>query len=148
MAVINVWRPIAEPLRDCRWRYAMRPPVEVGDLLAADLIYPNRTGQIYYVASILRPLVLCFRHAKRRVWLFKNYDTATDEGPIYSAHRLCRSDASGGSSEGGVEFADIRIFSRRRVLPRRAKRTTLNVARIAVATGKRAARSAEKQSRD
>jgi hypothetical protein len=77
MVAINVWRPIVGPLRDCPLAICDASSVEERDLLATDLLYPDRTGQIYYVA---------FNPAHRwyyapdmqtdEVWVFKNYDSA------------------------------------------------------------------------
>jgi hypothetical protein len=43
MAAINVWRPIAGPLRDCPLAICDASSVEEWDLLATDLLYPDRT---------------------------------------------------------------------------------------------------------
>jgi uncharacterized ParB-like nuclease family protein len=87
MAAINVWRPIAEPLRDCPLAICDASSVEEGDLLAADLLYPNRKGQIYYVA--FNPAHRWYYASDMRtdeVWLFKNYDTATDGRARFTPH--------------------------------------------------------------
>jgi hypothetical protein len=47
--VINVWRPIRGPLRDTPLAMADGQTVEPGDLVASDLIYPNRSGETYSV---------------------------------------------------------------------------------------------------
>ncbi len=49
-AIINVWRPIARPARD--WPLAIADARGVGqdDLIASDLIFPHRKGEIYVVA--------------------------------------------------------------------------------------------------
>jgi hypothetical protein len=87
MAAINVWRPIAEPLRDCPLAICDASSVEAGDLLAADLIYPNRTGQIYYVAhNPAHRWYYASDMRKDEVWLFKNFDTATDGRARFAPH--------------------------------------------------------------
>jgi uncharacterized ParB-like nuclease family protein len=87
MAAINVWRPISEPLRDCPLAICDASSVEVGDLLAADLLYPNRTGQIYYVAfNPAHRWYYVSDMRKDEVWLFKNYDTATDGRARFTPH--------------------------------------------------------------
>ncbi|HUI61651.1 MAG TPA: CmcJ/NvfI family oxidoreductase [Steroidobacteraceae bacterium] len=48
-AVINVWRPIRGPLRDAPLAVSDARTVGRGDLVATDLIYPDRIGEIYYV---------------------------------------------------------------------------------------------------
>ena len=47
--VINVWRPIRGPLRDAPLAMCDGQTVEPGDLVASDLIYPNRSGETYSV---------------------------------------------------------------------------------------------------
>jgi uncharacterized ParB-like nuclease family protein len=87
MAAINVWRPIAEPLRDCPLAICDASSVEVGDLFAADLIYPDRRGQIYYVG--FNPAHRWYYASDMRtdeVWLFKNYDSATDGRARFTPH--------------------------------------------------------------
>jgi len=79
IAAINVWRPIAGPLRDCPLAICDASSVEERDLLATDLLYSDRTGEIYYVA--FNPAHRWFYASDMRineVWMFKNYDSATD----------------------------------------------------------------------
>jgi hypothetical protein len=79
MAAINVWRPIVEPLRDCPLAICDASSVEKRDLLATDLLYPDRTGQIYYVA--FNPAHRWYYASDMQtdeVWMFKNYDSAAD----------------------------------------------------------------------
>jgi hypothetical protein len=87
MAAINVWRPIAEPLRDCPLAICDASSVEKRDLLAADLLYPDRTGQIYYVT--FNPAHRWYYASDMRtdeVWIFKNYDSATDGRARFTPH--------------------------------------------------------------
>jgi hypothetical protein len=48
-SVVNVWRPIRGPVQDAPLAVADAQSVDSGDLVATDLIYPDRTGEIYYV---------------------------------------------------------------------------------------------------
>jgi hypothetical protein len=48
-AVINVWRPIRGPVVDAPLAVTDASSIAAGDLVASDLIYPDRTGEIYYV---------------------------------------------------------------------------------------------------
>jgi hypothetical protein len=48
-SVINVWRPIRGPVQDSPLAVSDARSVAEGDLVATDLIYPDRTGEIYYV---------------------------------------------------------------------------------------------------
>jgi hypothetical protein len=79
MAAINVWRPIVEPLRDCPLAICDASSVEKRDLLATDLLYPDRTGQIYYAA--FNPAHRWYYASDMQtdeVWIFKNHDSAAD----------------------------------------------------------------------
>lgn len=58
-AIINVWRPIARVARDWPLALADARTVDEGDLIASDLIFPHRTGEIYVVA-----------HSPRQRWLY------------------------------------------------------------------------------
>jgi hypothetical protein len=49
-AIINVWRPIAHVARDWPLAFADARTVAPDDLLASDLIFPHRRGEIYGVA--------------------------------------------------------------------------------------------------
>lgn len=87
MAAINVWRPLAGPLRDCPLAICDASSVDERDLLSADLIYPDRTGQIYYLA--FNPKHRWYYASDMRtdeVWLFKNYDTARDGRARFTPH--------------------------------------------------------------
>jgi hypothetical protein len=49
-AIINVWRPIHHAARDWPLAFADARSVEPKDLIATDLIFPHRKGEIYGVA--------------------------------------------------------------------------------------------------
>ena len=49
-AIINVWRPIKHVARDWPLAFADARSVAEGDLLAQDLIFPHRRGEIYGLA--------------------------------------------------------------------------------------------------
>ncbi|HEY0801938.1 MAG TPA: CmcJ/NvfI family oxidoreductase, partial [Steroidobacteraceae bacterium] len=87
MAAINVWRPIVEPLRDCPLAICDASSIDERDLREADLLYPDRTGQIYYVT--FNPAHIWYYASNMRtdeVWIFKNYDSAADGRARYTPH--------------------------------------------------------------
>jgi hypothetical protein len=49
-AIINVWRPIARPAVDWPLALADARSVAPGDLIASELRFQHRTGEIYVVA--------------------------------------------------------------------------------------------------
>lgn len=48
-SVINLWRPIKGPIQDSPLAVTDARSVDPDDLVATDLIYPDRKGEIYYV---------------------------------------------------------------------------------------------------
>jgi len=85
--VINLWRPIRGPVRDTPLAMLDGQTVEPGDLIASDLIYPNRRGETYSV-----------RYNPNHRWfyvpemtmdealLLKCYDSATDGRTRFGPH--------------------------------------------------------------
>ncbi len=114
MAAINVWRALAEPLRDCPLAICDASSIATRDLLAADLLYPDRTGQIYYVtfnsehrwyyASDMRT---------DEVWIFKNYDSATDGRARFTPHTafVDATQKPGTPARESVEFRTFAFFN-------------------------------------
>lgn len=86
-AVINVWRPIRGPIRDAPLAVADAQSVDRDDLVATDLIYPDRVGEIYYVK--FNPSHRWFyASAMRRdeVMLIKCFDSADDGRARFVPH--------------------------------------------------------------
>jgi hypothetical protein len=86
-SVINVWRPIRGPVLDAPLALADAQSVRATDFVATDLIYPDRTGEIYYVkfnashrwfyASAMR---------EHEVMLIKCFDSADDGRARFVPH--------------------------------------------------------------
>jgi hypothetical protein len=86
-AIINVWRPIAGPLRDAPLALADARTVAATDLVAADLVYPGRIGEYYllrhdpaqrwYYAPAMEP---------SEVLLLKNYDSVQEGHARFAPH--------------------------------------------------------------
>ena len=86
-AFINVWRPIRGPLRDAPRALCDATTVAADDLVATDLVYRDRTGEIYAVT-----------HAPRHRWyyvsamerhealLLKCFDSAIDGRARFAPH--------------------------------------------------------------
>jgi hypothetical protein len=84
---INVWRPIRGPLRDAPLAMCDARSVSPGDLVASDLIYRDRKGEIYLM-----------NHNPKQRWyyvpamradealLLKCYDSARDGRAVLSPH--------------------------------------------------------------
>ncbi len=111
MAAINVWRPIAEPLRDCPLAICDASSVERRDLLATDLLYPDRTGQIYYVA--FNPAHRWYYASDMQtdeVWMFKNYDSSPD-GRAWSTPHTAFVDPTRHPVVAARESVEFRAFA-------------------------------------
>ena len=79
-SVVNVWRPIRGPIQDAPLAVADARSVDQDDLVATDLVYPDRTGEIYYVK--FNPSHRWFYASAMRqdeVMLIKCFDS-TDDG--------------------------------------------------------------------
>jgi hypothetical protein len=101
-AVINVWRPIRGPLQDSPLAVSDARTVPFEDLVATDLIYPDRVGEFYTVKfspshrwfyapqmnheEVL--LIKCYDSAPESIARFAPHTAFTD--PTASAHALPR----------------------------------------------------------
>lgn len=86
-AVINVWRPIHGPIQDSPLAVSDARSVHEKDLVATDLIYPDRTGEIYYVK--FNPVHKWFYAPAMRddeVMLIKCYDSLADGRARFVPH--------------------------------------------------------------
>jgi hypothetical protein len=85
--VINLWRPIRGPLLDAPLAMCDAQSVASGDLIASDLIYPNRRGETYSVR--FSPGHRWFYFPKMisdEAVLLKCYDSATDGNARFAPH--------------------------------------------------------------
>jgi hypothetical protein len=86
-AIVNVWRPIRGPLRDAPLALCDAQSVVPGDLVAADLVYRDRTGENYLMTY--RPHHRWFYVPEMQadeVLLLKCYDSAEDGRTRFVPH--------------------------------------------------------------
>lgn len=86
-AVINLWRPLRGPLQDAPLAVTDARSVAVDDLVATDLIYPDRVGEFYTVKY--NPAHRWFYApgmAPDEVLLLKCFDSAEDGTARFSPH--------------------------------------------------------------
>jgi len=86
-AVINIWRPIRGPVFDAPLAVSDAGSIADGDLVATDLVYPDRTGEIYYVK--FNPQHKWFYAPAMRsdeVLLIKCYDSVDDGRARFVPH--------------------------------------------------------------
>ncbi len=85
--VINLWRPIRGPLRDSPLAMADGTTVAADDLVASDLIYPNRRGETYSVKYNPGHRWFYFPEmTPDEALLLKCYDSATDGRTRFAPH--------------------------------------------------------------
>jgi len=86
-AVINVWRPIRGPVRDMPLAVCDAQSIAPDDLLATDLVYRGRTGEVYSVAFNPAHRWLYFPNMERtEAMLLKCYDSAGGGRARFTAH--------------------------------------------------------------
>jgi hypothetical protein len=85
--VINLWRPIRGPVRDTPLAMLDGTTLKDGDLVASDLIYPNRSGEIYSVKYNPDHRWFYFPEmVPDEAILLKCYDSATDGRTRFGPH--------------------------------------------------------------
>jgi hypothetical protein len=85
--VINMWRPIRGPVRDAPLAMADGTTVAPSDLVASDLIYPNRRGETYSVKYNPNHRWFYFPEMTAdEALLLKCYDSADDGRTRFGPH--------------------------------------------------------------
>ena len=86
-AIIQVWRPINQPVESNPLAIADAQSVAFDDLLIAERRYPNRVGQTYRLRYNLRHRWFYFpRMTRNEALVFKVFDSATDGRARFTAH--------------------------------------------------------------
>lgn len=86
-AQINVWRPIIGPVQSAPLAVADARTIRPRDLIAVDLVYPERTGEIYEVTySPDQRWYYVPRMRRDEVLLIKGYDSAMDGRARFTPH--------------------------------------------------------------
>ena len=86
-AEYNVWRPIAGPVRSMPLALVDAASIAPGDLMTADLVYEDRTGEIYH--GVYNPAHRWFyfpEMTRDEAVLIKCYDSMTDGRARFSLH--------------------------------------------------------------
>jgi hypothetical protein len=86
-SIINVWRPISGPVRAAPLAVCDAQSLASGDLVATDLIYPDRVGEVYGAAYGAHQRWYYFPDMERdEVILIKGHDTETDGRARFAPH--------------------------------------------------------------
>jgi hypothetical protein len=84
---VNAWRPIRGPVRRSPLAVLDAATLDPGDLIATDMVYPGRTGEIYHLAFNPDQRWLYFPAMERdEVLLIKGYDSRTDGRARFVPH--------------------------------------------------------------
>ena len=110
-AQINVWRAIRGPLLDAPLALLDGRTVVPDDLIATDLVYPNRVGETYSVAYNRNHHWFYFRAMQPdEALLFKNFDSAVD-GRARVAPHTAFEDPSAPADAAPRESIELRAFA-------------------------------------
>ena len=87
VAQINVWRPISGPVKRSPLAVLDASTLAPNDLLATDLVYPDRIGEIYHLAYNTHQRWYYFPEMRRdEVLLIKGYDSRHDGRARFTPH--------------------------------------------------------------
>jgi hypothetical protein len=114
-AVINVWRPIRGPIQDAPLALADAQSVDSGDLVATDLIYPDRTGEIYYVKfNSSHRWFYASAMQNDEVMLIKCFDSAADGRARFVPHSafLDPTTPAGASPRESIELRTLVFYGK------------------------------------
>jgi hypothetical protein len=86
-SMINVWRPIAEPVKKSPLAVCDAQSIASADLIASDIMFPNRVGEIYEVTYNPKHRWFYFSQMQpNEALLFKCFDSALDGRARFPAH--------------------------------------------------------------
>ncbi|MGF1503178.1 MAG: CmcJ/NvfI family oxidoreductase [Paracoccaceae bacterium] len=86
-AVINLWRPVSGPVLSAPLALAEAGSVPAADLIATDLVYADRVGEIFHAAwSAQHRWVYYPRMSRDEALIFKGFDSRTDGRARLSIH--------------------------------------------------------------
>ena len=108
---VNLWRPICGPLRDFPLAICDASSIARDQLVAVDLLYPGRRGEIYYLTY--HPTQRWYYAPDMQLdeaWLIKNYDSAANDIPRVAAHSAFN-EPSKGVRVNPRESVEVRAFA-------------------------------------
>lgn len=112
-AIVNVWRSINGPVLDTPLAFADARSVSPDDLVATDLKYPDRTGEVYRLAHnpAHRWFYVPYLQADEAL-LIKSYDSAQDGRARFTPHTAFDdpSTAPGTAKRQSIESRALAFF--------------------------------------
>ncbi|MGK0169899.1 MAG: hypothetical protein ACI9W2_001622, partial [Gammaproteobacteria bacterium] len=112
-AVINVWRPIRRPVEESPLAVCDARTMRADDFIQTDLLYRDRTGEIYSVHYSSEHRWLYFPAMEpEEVMLLKCYDSARDGKARFTAHSAFADPSSpaGAAPRESVEVRTLVFF--------------------------------------
>jgi hypothetical protein len=86
-SIVNIWRSIKSRIVDTPLAVCDARTVSAGDLVASEVRYPTRTGEIYLVMHSTRHRWSYFSEMDRHeALIFKQYDSQVDGSARYTPH--------------------------------------------------------------
>lgn len=87
MAIVQVWRPIRQPVQSSPLAICDAPTLAPDDLVVSERRYPNRIGQTYAIRYNPHHRWYWFpRMARHEALVFKTYESMTDGRARWTAH--------------------------------------------------------------
>jgi hypothetical protein len=85
--ILNFWRSIAGPIRDVPLAVCDARTIQASELVAGEVCYPRRTGEIYYLVHSTRHRWSYFSEMDRdEVLVFKQYDSQVSGTTRFTPH--------------------------------------------------------------
>jgi len=112
-AIINVWRPIAGPVETAPLAFADARSIAPEDLVPLDLVYADRTGEIYNVAySPDQRWYYLPRMERHEAVLIKGYDSEADGRARFTPHTAFDDPATplGAAPRHSIEVRTLAFF--------------------------------------
>lgn len=116
-AVINVWRPIRGLVEEMPLAVCDARTIAPDDLVATDLKYPDRTGEVHSLAYNSAQRWFYFPHMQAdEVMLLKCYDSAADGRARFTAHGAFEDPATppGAPARESIEVRTLVFFAPQR----------------------------------
>lgn len=108
---VNAWRPIRGPVRRSPLAVLDAATLDPADLIATDMVYPGRTGEIYHLAFNPSQRWLYFPDMERdEILLIKGYDSRTDGRARFVPHTAFQ-DPGTAADEPPRESIEVRTLA-------------------------------------
>jgi len=109
---VNLWRPIRGPVRDHPLALCDGASLGPADLQSSELRYPDRTGELYYLAHAPAQRWLYASDMQPdEVWIFKNFDSRPPAGVFAAPHCAVADPRYAGSRVAPRESIEVRAFA-------------------------------------